>query len=264
MCYLKIPKDCLVRQYKETAFGYGGTFCKNVEHYLFTLPDTEYDGYTLTVTSDFGRFGEVQKLGDWYSVYVSSDDLPIVVKRTENREDGKRYKQYKLKPDELNRIYGSEYKYAIAFITIYRNNGKRNASDVIERKYSVGMVDDCWFISDESKERRRIDTKGVELLCYITVSELDVVNDIFKTHEQNLRELDRRHSEIYHSLNTLVKVIDWELKYKLNVPEISDVNDAAISAKKSLETRLNKINSEIAELDTELRTELANRYGKVA
>lgn len=31
--YLKIPKDCFVKQYKETAFGYGGVFRFNVEHY---------------------------------------------------------------------------------------------------------------------------------------------------------------------------------------------------------------------------------------
>lgn len=198
MCYLKIPKDCLVRQYQETAFGYGGTFQPNVEHYLFGLPGAAYDGYTFTVTNNFGRFEDVQKLGDWYSVYVSSDELPIVVKRTEKRENGKRYKQYKLTPDELNRMYGSEHRYAVAFISIYRNNGKLTASDVVERKYSIGMVDGCWFISDELKKRRRIDTKGVELLCYIPASELNVVNDIFKAHKKKLRELNRRHSEVYN------------------------------------------------------------------
>ena len=263
MCYLKIPKDCLVRQYQETAFGYGGMFRPNTDHYVFRLPRGEYDGYTFTVTDNFGRFDNLQKLGDWYSVYVSSDDLPITVKRTENREDGKRYKQYKLKLDELNRIYGSDHKYAVAFITIYRNNGKLNASDVIEKKYSVGMVDGCWFISDESEKRRRIDTKGVELLCYFTAADLDVVNGIFKKHEKKLRELDRRHSEVYFALHALER-IDWELNTRLDVPEIAEVNDAAIAAKKSLETRLNKINSEIAELDMQLRTELANRYGKAA
>lgn len=262
--YLKIPKDYFVRQYNETAFGYGGTFRPNTDHYVFRLPGAAYDGYTFTVTALFGRFDAVQSLGDWYSVYVSSDDLPITVKRTENREDGKRYKQYKLTPDELNRLYGSNHKYAVAFITIYRNNGKLNASDIIEKKYSVGMVDGCWFISNESEKRRRIDTKGVELLCYITDSDLDVVNDIFKTHEKKLRELDRQHSEIYHALNKLVHVVDWDLSYYLNIPEIADVNDAAINAKKSLETRLNKINAEIAELDTELRNEFKNRYGKAA
>lgn len=263
MCYLKIPKDCLVRQYKDTAFGYAGAFLPNTNHYVFRLPRGEYDGYTFTVTDNFGRFDNLQKLGDWYSVYVSSDDLPITVKRTENREDGKRYKQYKLKPDELNRIYGSDHQYAVAFIAIYRNNGKLNASDVIEKKYSVGMVDGCWFISNESGKRRRIDTKGVELLCYFTAADLDVVNDIFKAHEKKLRELDRRHTEIYCALHNLERVSS-ELKFKLNIPEFVDVNDAAIKAEQSLKARMSKINAEIAELDTELRAELTNRYGKAA
>lgn len=264
MCYLKIPKDCFVRQYKETAFGYGGMFRPNTEHYVFRLPGAEYDGYTFTVSSDFGRFDAVQTLGDWYSVYVSSDDLPILVKRTENREDGKRYKQYKLTPAELNRIYGTEYKHAVALVKIYRNNGRHNASDVIEEKYMVGMVDGCWFISDELKKRRRIDTNGVEILCCFPASDTVAVDDIMKAHKKKLRELDRRHSEIYHALNKLVHVVDWDLSYYLNIPEIADVNVAAITAKKSLEARLNKINAEIAELDTELRAELENRYSKAA
>ncbi len=262
--YLKIPKDCLVRQYDETAFGYGGVFRPNVEHFVFSLRGAEYDGYTFTVTSDFGRFDAVQKLGDWYSVYVSSDDLPIVVKRTENREDGKRYKQYKFTPAELNGIYGNDYRHAVALVKIYADNNRITASEVVETKYIVGIVDGCWFISDELKKRRRIDTNGVEILCYFPASDTAYVDDIIKEHKKKLRELDRRHTEIYHALSTLVKVIDWELKYKLDVPEIADVNDAAITAKKSLETRLNKINAEIAELDVELRNELTNRYSKAA
>lgn len=261
--YLKIPKECLVRQYQDTAFGYGGVYRPNVEHYVFGLSDAQYDGYTFTVTSDFGRFDTVQKLGDWYSVYVSSDDLPIVVKRTENREDGKRYKQYKFTPTELNGIYGNEYKHAVAFVSIYLNNGRRDASDVIEKKYMVGMVDGCWFLSDELKQRRRIDTNGVEILCHFPASDTVAVDDIIKEHKKKLRELDKRHTEIYCALRDLERV-SFELKFKLNIPEFADVNDAAIIAKNSLEARLNKINAEIAELDTELRTELNSRYSKAA
>ena len=195
--YLKIPKDCLVRQYDETAFGYGGVFRPNVEHFVFSLRGAEYDGYTFTVTSDFGRFETVQKLGDWYSVYVSSDDLPIVVKRTENREDGKRYKQYKFTPTELNGIYGNEYKHAVALVKIYADNNRITASEVVETKYIVGIVDGCWFISDELKKRRRIDTNGVEILCYFHASDTVAVDDIIKEHKKKLRELDKRHTEIY-------------------------------------------------------------------
>lgn len=261
--YLKIPKDCLVRQYDETAFSYGGVFRPNVEHFVFSLRGAEYDGYTFTVTSNFGRFDAVQKLGDWYSVYVSSDDLPIVVKRTENREDDKRYKQYKFTPTELNGIYGNDYRHAVALVKIYADNNRITASEVVETKYIVGIVDGCWFISDELKKRRRIDTNGVEILCYFHASDTVAVDDIIKAHKKKLQELDRRHTEIYCALHNLERV-SLELKFKLNIPEIVEVNDAAIIAKNSLEARLNKINAEIAELDTELRTELNSRYSKAA
>lgn len=261
--YLKIPKDCLLRQYDETAFGYGGIYRPNVEHYVFGLCGAEYDGYTFTVTSDFGRFDTVQKSGDWYSVYVSSDELPIVVKRTENREDGKRYKQYKLTLAELNGIYGNEYKHAVAFVSIYLNNGRRDASDVIEKKYMVGMVDGCWFLSDELKQRRRIDTKGVEIFCYFPASDVAVINDIIKEHKKKWRELDKRHTEIYIALRNL-EHISLDLKYKLNIPELADVNDATIKAEQSLKARMNELNAELDKLDAELRNELKNRYGKAA
>lgn len=261
--YLKIPKDCLVRQYDETAFGYGGVFRPNVEHFVFSLRGAEYDGYTFTVTSDFGRFDAVKKLGDWYSVYVSSDDLPIVVKRTESREDGKRYKQYKFTPTELNGIYGNDYRHAVALVKIYADNNRITASEVVETKYIVGIVDGCWFISDELKKRRRIDTNGVEILCHFPASDTVAVDDIIKAHKKKLQELDSRHTEIYCALHNLERV-SLELKFKLNIPEIVEVNDAAIIAKNSLEARLNKINAEIAELDTELRTELNSRYSKAA
>ncbi len=261
--YLKIPKDCLVRQYDETAFGYGGVFRPNVEHFVFSLRGAEYDGYTFTVTSDFGRFETVQKLGDWYSVYVSSDDLPIVVKRTENREDGKRYKQYKFTPTELNGIYGNEYKHAVALVKIYADNNRITASEVVETKYIVGIVDGCWFISDELKKRRRIDTNGVEILCYFHASDTVAVDDIIKEHKKKLRELDKRHTEIYIALRNL-EHISLDLKYKLNIPEFIDVNDAAIKAEQSLRARMSKINAELDKLDAELRAELENRYSKAA
>lgn len=261
--YLKIPKDCFVKQYKETAFGYGGVFRPNVEHFVFSLRGAEYDGYTFTVTSDFGRFETMQKLGDWYSVYVSSDDLPIVVKRTENREDGKRYKQYKFTPAELNGIYGNEYKHAVALVKIYADNNRITASEVVETKYIVGIVDGCWFISDELKKRRRVDTNGVEILCHFPASDTVAVDDIIKEHKKKLQEIDRQHTEIYCALHNLERV-SLELKFKLKIPELADVNDATIIAKNSLEARLNKINAEIAELDTELRTELNSRYSKAA
>lgn len=261
--YLKIPKDCLVRQYDETAFGYGGVFRPNVEHFVFSLRGAEYDGYTFTVTSDFGRFDTVQKSGDWYSVYVSSDDLPIVVKRTENREDGKRYKQYKFTPAELNGIYGNEYKHAVALVKIYADNNRITASEVVETKYIVGIVDGCWFISDELKKRRRIDTNGVEILCHFPASDTVAVDDIIKAHKKKLQELDSRHTEIYCALHNLERV-SLELKFKLNIPEIVEVNDAAIKAKQSLKARMSKINVELDKLDAELRVELNNRFSKAA
>lgn len=261
--YLKIPKDCLVRQYKDTAFGFGGVFRHDVEHYAFGLRGAEYDGYTFTVTSDFGRFDTVQKLGDWYSVYVSSDDLPIAVKRTENREDGKRYKQYKLTPVELNGIYGNAYKHAVAFVSIYLNNGRLNASGVVEEKYMIGTVDGCWFLSDELKRRRRIDTKGVKILCYFPSSDTISVTDIVKEHKKKLKELDRRHTEIYCALRDLEHV-KLELKFRPDIPEFVAVNDAAVKAEQSLKARMNELDIEIEKLDAQFRSELEHRYDKAA
>ncbi len=189
MCYLKIPKDCLLRQYKDTAFGFGGTYRPNTKHCVFRLPGEEYDGYTFTVTELFGRFDSVQALGDWYSVYVSSDDLPIVVKRTENRENGKRYKQYKFTPKELMTLYGNGYKYAIAYLTKYLNNNRLSAGMVMDRVYAVGIVDGCWFITEESAERRRIGSKGVEILGYIDNSDIDTVRSLFEDHKKKRGEL---------------------------------------------------------------------------
>ena len=111
-------------------------------------------------------------------------------------EDGKRYKQYKFTPAELNGIYGNEYKHAVALVKIYADNNRITASEVVETKYIVGIVDGCWFISDELKKRRRIDTNGVEILCHFPASDTVAVDDIIKAHKKKLQELDSRHTEI--------------------------------------------------------------------
>lgn len=249
MCYLKIPKDCLVRQYKETAFGYGGMFRPNTDHYVFRLPGAEYDGYTFTVTENFGRFCDMQTSGNWYSVYVSSDDLPIVVKRTENREDGKRYKQFKFTPKELASMYGDGFRYAVAYLTKYLNNNRLSAGMVMDRVYAVGVVDGCWFLSDEFRERRRIGSKGVEIIGYIDKTNVDTVRSLFEEHKKKHGELFDALYKIdckYNEINREIYVSD---KLLAEFPDFEQINEIKRRALTELE---NKQKAARIEVDKEI------------
>ena len=74
------------------------------------------------------------------NIEVLYDDTPITLKRTENCEDGNRYKQYKFKPAELAGMYGCDLQHAVALVSIYANNGSRTAKEVIETKYVVALL----------------------------------------------------------------------------------------------------------------------------
>lgn len=256
--YLKIPKDCLLRQYDETAFGYGGIYRPNVEHYVFGLCGAEYDGYTFTVTSDFGRFDTVQKSGDWYSVYVSSDELPIVVKRTENREDGKRYKQYKFTPAELNGIYGNEYKHAVALVKIYADNNRITASEVVETKYIVGIVDGCWFISDELKKRRRIDTNGVKILGFISAIDAQKVKEIIERHKEKGRDIHTQCCAVKDKRRKIEYINDDVRRTEL--PELNAIYDITHNVLKSLSVKYDELMRELDKLDADFGLSLKQYY----
>ena len=258
MCYLKIPKDCLVRQYKDTAFGYGGTYRPNTKHYVFRLPGEEYDGYTFTVTELFGRFDSVQALGDWYSVYVSSDDLPIVVKRTENREDGKRYKQYKFTPDEINTLYGNAMRHAVALITIYANDGTRKAKEVLNTKYTVGIVDGCWFICSEFLERRRIDTKGVKILGFISAIDAQKVKEIIERHKEKGRDIHTQCCAVQDKRRKIEYINDDVRRTEL--PELNAIYDITHNVLKSLSVKYDELMRELDKLDADFGLSLKQYY----
>lgn len=249
MINLKIPKKYLVRQYKGTAFGRGG-FELNVEHYVFGIPGAEFDGYTFTAFSafDIGRFGKITLLGDWYNVEVLYDDTPITLKRTENREDGKKYKQYKLKPAELAGMYGCDLQHVVALVSIYRNNGKMTASEVIETKYVVGAVDGCWFICSELAERRRLDTKGVRVLGYISPSDAATVTDIIEQHKKKEREIYDAIGDIQHNRRD-IQDLDRDVA-RIGMTELDGIKDITAKALESLSKQYDKL---IADGETENR-----------
>lgn len=250
MINLKIPKKYLVRQYTDTAFGREGAFELDVEHFVFSLPGAEFDGYTFTAFSafDIGRFGKITLHGDWYNVEVLYDDTPITLKRTENREDGKRYKQYKFKPAELAGMYGCNLQQAVALVSIYANNGSRTAKEVIETKYVVGAIDGCWFICSDLAERRRLDTKGVKILGYISATDAQTVNDVIEQHKKKERQILRALSNIQANRRK-IQDIDSDVA-RIGMTELAGIKDITAKALESLSKQYDKL---IADRETENR-----------
>lgn len=245
MINLKIPKTYLVRQYKDTAFGRDGVFQPDVEHFAFSLPGAELTDYTFTAYNPcgFGRFGKITLHGDWYNVEVLYDDIPITLKHTENREDGKRYKQYKITPNELATMYSCSFQHAVALVSIYRNNGKINASDVVETKYIVGAIDDCWFISSELAERRRLDTKGVQILGYISPTDTQTVSGIIKQHKDKEDEIQRALWDIQGDRRK-IQDINSDVD-RIGMTELAAIKEITAKALQHLQDKYNEFISEL-------------------
>lgn len=260
MINLKIPKKYLIRQYNDTAFGREGAFELNIEHFVFGLPGVEFDGYTFTAFSafDIGRFGKITLHGDWYNVEILYDDTPITLKRTENREDGKRYKQYKFKPAELAGMYGCNLQQAVALVSIYANNGSRTAKEIIETKYVVGAIDGCWFICAELKERRRIDTKDVKILGYVSATDAQMVKDVIEQHKEKGCEIKRQLYAIQNKRREIERIND--IVYHADMPELIEIYDITHKSFKALSAKYDELMRELDNLDADFSVSLGAYY----
>ena len=146
-------------------------------------------------------------------------------------------------------MYGDGFRYAVAHLTEYLNNNHSDASTVINKVYTVGIVDGCWFITDECSERRRIGSKGVDILGYIDKTDVDAVRKLLAEHEKKHRELfnalyafDRKYNEI----NREIRVTDELLT---EFPYFEQINEIK---RKALDELENKRNAQRHEVDHEI------------
>lgn len=258
--YLKIPNEFLIRKYKATAFG-NGVVRFDTEHYVFRapIPDAE-DGYTFTATSGFGRWGKIQKLGTWYNVPILYDNLPITIRRTENREEKKRYKQYAVTLNELSKMFGNDRVYAVAHLLQYVNDNTRYASEVREEIYAVGIVEGCWFMSSECAERRRINSHGVKILGYISAADVDDVNADIKKHEQKKTDTYCRISKIHSQQCDIDCII--QIANKIEIPETESIIKIALDATASLESQACLLQAELKRIKTQFDSSISKRFTK--
>lgn len=92
-------------------------------------------------------------------------------KKVYGREESKRYKQYKYTCEEIKALYEAELDKAnkkttlcLAHLKIYLNNNTYCARDVEEEVVLLGERDEVWFYSDKLDTKRRLNTKGVDVL----------------------------------------------------------------------------------------------------
>ncbi len=191
-----INKKYLIRAEQYTKFWYGGY--EDTDRYVFALPEWAGlpEGYTVYINACM-RWGRDEKGNLFPYDYYDLDDngtfrIPsdrnkeYVAVMTEGREEGKRYKRYKFTAKELYALYQNvtltDAKTVAAKITIY-SDGPVMPGLVLENKVVVGERKGCWFYSEELETKRRIGTKGVQILCGIEKEQIGDVQKLIEKYE---------------------------------------------------------------------------------
>lgn len=202
--YLKIHKKYLEKVEQYTKFDKWG-YHPYTARYIFNLPEgTQYEGYALLMDTTDARFqyGELipesvgaqrERKGNYYCLFVEDPMKEVFISRYKDREPGKKYKRFSLTYEALQAIYNFEAEwetlpYAAAKVLHYRNNGTRDAKKVVAERYELGRIGGTWFYCDG--EKRKIDSKGVEIIGEIQRGKEEEVARLIEAHYRRKQELE--------------------------------------------------------------------------
>jgi hypothetical protein len=249
---LIIPEKYLIRWEGYTKFT--GNHCVDIyaTRYVFAVPEVANlePGYTFYIdTNDRTREnGKLVCCGQKREHYSGAYHLHVpeypkgftyTALKTENREEGKKYKRYTFSGLELQALYNghklSDGISAVAKVKFYAKSGYLSAKEVIREDYIVGKRIGCWFYSDEFDTKRRVGTKGVSIL-----------GEIEEEHEATIRQL----IEAYKAQNKAISQSTNQHSYNLSMVEsicreiikINMSDDDLLQGKvEDIRNRLNKL-----------------------
>lgn len=270
-CDLKIHKKYLLKVEQYTKFGYAGSVNPFSCRYIFLLPDDsvykDYAIYVDTIDCKYDKNGKLildsvgvnyELKGNYYHLNLNEDKL--IAFKCINRESGKRYKRYTLSLNDIFALYNgvdlSDLSYAIAYVTQYRNNGKKNAGEIVSKFYTIGKLSDKWMYF-EGSEKRRINTKGIEIIGKIPFDKVQEAKEIIKNYYFELRQLDSKCTDIYCLINRFNKVCDSAYSIKESSAYIVII-ESCEKEKARLQDEMLFIDEQIKLLDKELLSKFNN------
>ena len=298
---LLIDKKYLIRLEKYTKFGYRGSYDPWACRYVFKLPPNAGlpDGYTVYIEAHRVEWerDEKSRVRPWSSKPLYTDELEnnrtyrldresdavYVATMTENREEGKRYKQYKYTAEELYALYQNvdlkTAELAVAKIDIYiegqeGNRHKALHGNRIERTdYYVGKVQGCWFYCSELDTKRRIGSHGVTILGNIKAENEAAAWQLIRQTQKKIKQCKESCTCIHIARSSIDKA--WrEVNYycdekNTNAPKDEEVLNAiravrsdAEKAIQLIDKKLSEEDAEILEIQTELEEQLKKLYKK--
>lgn len=296
---LLIDKKFLVRLEKYTKFGYRGSHDPFAARYVFALPKNAGlpDGYTVYIDAHKVEWERDAKSGvrPWSAKPLYTDELEndktyrldresdavYIAKMTENREEGKRYKQYKYTAEELYALYQNvdlkTAELAVAKIDIYLegqegNRHKALYGNRIERTdYYVGKVQGSWFYCSELDTKRRIGSHGVTIFGKIKPEDEATVWQLIRETQKKIKQCKENYTYIYISRNSVDKAwraVNYYCDEKnTNAPKDEEVLNAirivrsdAEKAMQLIDKKLSEEDAEILKIQTELEEQLQKLY----
>ena len=263
---LIIPDKYLIRWEEYTRFTGYHRADYFAARYVFAAPEAANleAGYTIYIdTGDQTREnGKLICCGQKYEHYNGayhlqvpeySKDFTYTASRTENREEGKRYKRYTFSALELQALYNghnlSDGVSAVAKVKFYTNNGRLTAKEVIREDYIVGKRIGCWFYSDELDTKRRVGTKGVNILGEIDKENEEAVRQLIKAYKEQNKALLQSNHQYHYNLSTLETMCRDIIKI--------DVSDSDL-----LQSKVDDVRSMLSALKTECLTVVENEREK--
>ena len=201
---LSIPLQYFIKWEEYTKFEKYG-FTPHCVRYIFSLPDKlGQEGYTVYVeTNDFQYLnGKIINVGQnevkKSKININVDNsLIFEATKTLYREENKRYKRIKYSAVELNALYNSldldTAKIAVAKVLTFT---KSRSPHIISEQYVIGKIVGCWFYSDEIDTKRRLNTKGLEIISEIDSNNIAQAEALMKDRESALQEEYRRYESL--------------------------------------------------------------------
>ncbi len=217
---LIIPDRYFLRWESYAKFGYGHSVDFNAVRYVFAVPDAAglESGYTIYIhTYDVSRSDSTAPSGrkivtvgakkehysGAYHIEVENDAVFTAIK-TESREPGKKYTRHKFNALELQAMYnGHDLNDAVdvvAKVLIYQNDDTRLAGKVMEEKIVIGKKVGCWLYSEELDSKRRISTKGVQILGEIDGASVYSARKLISDHKKEILSIQQSENVLAHRL----------------------------------------------------------------
>ncbi len=102
-------------------------------------------------------------------------------------------------------LTGSET--VVAKVLIYAPGKDTGFSRVIAELYVVGKVKGCWLYSSELDTRRRIGTKGVQILGKIKVKDTKTIRQLIKDRDEKTNLLWFEYEDVRHDIYQIERYI---------------------------------------------------------